>query len=147
MRKDEFKMWGNRNKNQEAASEGRLARRRKAAFCGSLVALMPLLTGVGAGPASAVRDDDMYYVIDIAGRPVEPYVQIPHELHLGVPASWNEVQQAPRPIRCEVISGVVDPGYVVDGVAVIVSGGKYGNPSKAWAVNPPGTKPEKSVVE
>ena len=87
---------------------------------------------------------DTYYLVDVTGHPHEPYAELPEEVPAGYPSTYIELQQDPLPIRCEVISGVYDPSTVVDAVAYMLSQEKYQNPTKAWAVNPPDSRPSKA---
>jgi hypothetical protein len=89
---------------------------------------------------------DTFYLTDVYGHPVEPYAELPDEVAPGIPGTYVELQKAPLPVRCESISAIVEPSIVVDGVANIISEGRYNNPSKAWAINPGGARETKAEV-
>lgn len=104
---------------------------------------------VGTGLSSTVGGADersTYYIIDVAGHPFEPYAELPTEVTTGTPSTYVELQEAPLPIRCESISSLFEPSVLVDGIAFIVTEGRYNNPSKATAINPADSRPTKAEV-
>jgi len=114
----------------------------------SVVGMLSLaLVGTGLSSTTGGADErSTYYVIDVAGHPYEPYAELPTEVTTGSPSTYVEVQEAPLPIRCESITALFEPSVLVDGIAFIVSEGRYSNPSKAWAVNPEDSRPIKDEV-
>lgn len=110
----------------------------------ALVATTSVVTTAGAEETDEVAST--YYIVDSYGHPVEPYAELPNEVQQGIPGTNVELQQAPLPIQCEAIAALYEPSVLVDGVITIVSEGKYKNPTKAWAWNPPGNLPSKSEV-
>ena len=99
-------------------------------------------TGV-ATEGGAVEAEDSSWLVDIYGHPLEPYTQIPDEIQTGFPSSSAGLEGMPH--RCQTTGAIYDLG-LGEGVILIVSENQYKNPTRAHAINPPSSKPEKEEI-
>jgi hypothetical protein len=113
----------------------------KPATTAIMIVVAALVVPVTATPAGAAQ---VRYSTIIQSRPIEPYAQVPSEVHVGVPSASVYLED-PATAHCEVIAGVYDHGLLAgEYLETIIPDNMYRNPTQMRAVNPRDTRPDKA---